>query len=141
MSLRDHDWVIFVCIGYTRKRRSQLTPLPILPRWPPWLPIPSMLMDLFYDTLPTRVKRKRRIHFHQFMIDVHKHSHAIKSATHLPSGIVMSAASAAASAVLGSDKKGVEVDPIEPVARELASEVEVLCFDEFQVSARVEFVS
>ncbi|KAI0375886.1 AFG1-like ATPase [Pilatotrama ljubarskyi] len=71
----------------------------------------TMLMDLFYNTLPPRVKRKRRVHFHAFMIDVHKRVHAMK-------------------ANLGS-RGG---DPIEPVARELAQDAYVLCFDEFQVT-------
>lgn len=69
----------------------------------------SMLMDLFYDTLPPSVTRKRRVHFHAFMIDIHK-------ALHKQSG------------------RGVPVeDAISPVAEELAKEVQVLCFDEFQV--------
>ena len=70
-----------------------------------------MLMDLFYDTLPHNIRRKRRAHFHAFMIDVHKRVHAVK-------------ASAGSAGLL---------DPILPVARDLANEAAVLCFDEFQV--------
>lgn len=67
-----------------------------------------MLMDLFYNTLPTRVTRKRRVHFHAFMVDVHKRMHAAKAA--------------------GAG------DPLMPVARDLANEARVLCLDEFQVT-------
>lgn len=70
----------------------------------------TMLMDLFYNTLPSDIKRKRRVHFHAFMIDVHKRVHAMK-------------------AKLGANGG----DPIAPVARDLANEAYVLCFDEFQV--------
>lgn len=71
----------------------------------------SMLMDLFYNTLPSNIKRKRRVHFNAFMIDVHKRVHALK-------------------AKYGDT--GVE-DPILLVARDLANEASVLCLDEFQV--------
>lgn len=70
----------------------------------------TMLMDLFYQTLPSSIKRKRRVHFHAFMIDVHKRVHAAKAAMGYQGG-----------------------DPILPVARDLANEACVLCFDEFQV--------
>jgi protein AFG1 len=70
----------------------------------------TMLMDLFYKTLPSSITRKRRVHFHAFMIDVHKRVHAAKIAMGLHGG-----------------------DPILPVARDLANEACVLCFDEFQV--------
>ena len=69
-----------------------------------------MLMDLFYETLPPRIKKKRRVHFHAFMVDVHKRVHAFKVARGPAGG-----------------------DPIGPVAKELARESSVLCFDEFQV--------
>lgn len=69
-----------------------------------------MLMDLFFKTLPPNVKGKRRVHFHAFMIDVHKRIHAMKQR-------------------LGPDGG----DPIAPVGRELAKAARVLCFDEFQV--------
>jgi len=71
----------------------------------------TMLMDLFYHTLPPSLKRKRRVHFHAFMIDVHKRVHAAKIAMGINGG-----------------------DPILPVARDLANEASVLCFDEFQVT-------
>ncbi|KAJ6490280.1 AFG1-like ATPase [Mycena vitilis] len=70
----------------------------------------TMLMDLFYSTLPPGIKRKRRVHFHAFMIDVHKRIHAVKASA------------------------GDIGDPILPVARDLANEASVLCFDEFQVT-------
>ncbi|KAJ7752827.1 AFG1-like ATPase-domain-containing protein [Mycena maculata] len=70
----------------------------------------TMLMDLFYSTLPPDIKRKRRVHFHAFMIDVHKRIHAVKASA------------------------GNIGDPILPVARDLANEASVLCFDEFQVT-------
>ena len=73
----------------------------------------SMVMDLFYHTLPSNITRKRRVHFHQFMIDVHKSSHAFKVQYH--------------------DRVHGDMDPIEPVIRDIAQKVEVLCFDEFQV--------
>lgn len=109
-----------------------------------------MLMDLFFDTLPPNITHRRRIHFHQFMIDAHKRMHAFKTLTHKPSGIVVGASShvmsgaanilsggpaggakerAAAAAAAGDD-----VDPIPPVAMEFAQEATVLCFDEFQVT-------
>lgn len=69
----------------------------------------SMLMDLFYDTLPPEVRSKRRIHFHAFMVEVHKAIHASKHG--------------------GAGDK----DPIPDVARDLARDASVLCFDEFQV--------
>ncbi|HEY6630002.1 MAG TPA: cell division protein ZapE, partial [Rhizobiaceae bacterium] len=72
----------------------------------------TMLMDLFFETVP--VRRKRRVHFNAFMADVHdriqKHRLARKN---------------------GETR---EDDPIPPVARALAEEAWVLCFDEFSVT-------
>ncbi|KZV76058.1 AFG1-like ATPase [Peniophora sp. CONT] len=71
----------------------------------------TMLMDLFFKTLPPNVKKKRRVHFHAFMIDVHKRIHAMKRRLGPEGG-----------------------DSISPVGRELAKDARVLCFDEFQVT-------
>jgi len=72
----------------------------------------TMLMDLFFELVP--VRRKRRAHFNDFMADVHdriqKHRERLKR---------------------GETK---ETDPIPPVARALAEEAWVLCFDEFTVT-------
>ncbi len=68
----------------------------------------SMLMDLFFATAD--VPRKRRIHFHRFMQDVHLRIHAWKRAN--PDG----------------------EDPIPPLADAIAAEAALLCFDEFQVN-------
>lgn len=68
----------------------------------------SMLMDLFFAS--AEVPRKRRIHFHQFMQDVHARFHAFKQAHP-------------------------EIDdPIPPLADSIATEAALLCFDEFQVN-------
>lgn len=72
----------------------------------------TMLMDLFFESLP--VRRKRRVHFHAFMADVHERIHAWRQK--LKTGEV----------------KG--DDPIAPVAEVLAQEAWVLCFDEFTVT-------
>ncbi|PWN41979.1 hypothetical protein IE81DRAFT_302866 [Ceraceosorus guamensis] len=105
----------------------------------------SMLMDMLHATLPPTAQR---IHFHAFMVEAHKRMHAFKSSVHKPSGMVMSAAKAitsgevvsstnpagAASAAVKAAAAGEEVDPIPPVARALAKEHDVVCFDEFQVT-------
>ncbi len=39
----------------------------------------TMLMDLFFDT--SAVERKRRVHFHEFMADVHERIHAYRQQT------------------------------------------------------------
>ncbi|KAG8812725.1 hypothetical protein FRC17_001881 [Serendipita sp. 399] len=70
----------------------------------------TMLMDLFYLTLPPNITRKSRVHFHAFMIDVFKRMHAFKASN--PPG----------------------ADPVMPIARDLAKESTVVCFDEFQVT-------
>jgi cell division protein ZapE len=72
----------------------------------------TMLMDLFFEALP--VRRKRRVHFHAFLSDVHERIHAYRKK--LKSGEV------------SGD------DPIAPVAEALANEAWVLCFDEFTVT-------
>jgi protein AFG1 len=68
----------------------------------------TMMMDLFYDTLPATVKTKTRIHFHNFMQDVHKRLHRMKM------------------------EHGNDVDAIPFVAADIAAQGNVLCFDEFQ---------
>ena len=73
----------------------------------------SMVMDLFFDTAP--VARKRRVHFHAFMLEVHERIHAWRKAGR------------AAGARNGGD-------PIPPVADALAEAAWLLCFDEFQVN-------
>ncbi len=67
----------------------------------------SMLMDLFFAT--AEVPRKQRLHFHQFMQQVHARIHAWKQ------------------------RHGETADPIPPLADSIAQEAALLCFDEFQV--------
>ncbi|HRK19830.1 MAG TPA: cell division protein ZapE [Hyphomicrobiaceae bacterium] len=66
----------------------------------------TMLMDLFHGVAP--VKRKWRIHFHEFMADVHDR--------------------------IAEARKTVDGDPIAPVARAIADKAALLCFDEFHVT-------
>lgn len=77
----------------------------------------SMLMDLFYDLAP--IKEKRRVHFHAFMIEIHKKMHEWRYMSH-EDRIVK----------FNTDKD----DPIPPLASKIAKESLLLCFDEFQVS-------
>ncbi|KAG8367646.1 hypothetical protein BUALT_Bualt16G0094600 [Buddleja alternifolia] len=65
----------------------------------------TMLMDLFFDQLPYNW-RKKRIHFHDFMLNVHSRL---------------------------QKHKGV-ADPLEVVAGELSDEAILLCLDEFMVT-------
>jgi cell division protein ZapE len=64
----------------------------------------TMLMDLFYESLPPR--EGRRSHFHHFMRDVHERLRGLRARR----------------------------EPLEIVARELAMQMRVLCLDELYVS-------
>ena len=72
----------------------------------------TMLMDMFFELVP--VRRKRRAHFNDFMADIHdrigRHRAAVKAGT----------------------AKG--DDPIPPVAAAVADESWLICFDEFTVT-------
>ncbi|KAK6383831.1 ATPase [Exophiala oligosperma] len=68
----------------------------------------TMLMDLFYETLPPNMTSKLRIHFHNFMQDVHKRLHKVRM------------------------QYGNDFDAVPFVAADLAETAQVLCFDEFQ---------
>jgi cell division protein ZapE len=72
----------------------------------------TMLMDFFFENSP--VTRKRRAHFHEFMLDVHERIYAVRQNMKLR-------------------EHGGE-DPIKLVAEELAVEAWLLCFDEFHVT-------
>ncbi len=64
----------------------------------------SLMMDAFYNV--STLKRKRRVHFHAFMRELHAemHQHA------------------------GSE------DPLDPISTKIAKQLRLLCFDEFHVS-------
>lgn len=66
----------------------------------------SMLMDLFCDQ--TAIARKRRVHFHAFMQEVHRGMHQAR-------------------------KDGVE-DALAPVAEAVIRDIRLLAFDEMQIS-------
>ena len=64
----------------------------------------SFLMDSFYSVVP--LVRKTRVHFHEFMRDVHRQLDALKQVA----------------------------DPLDEVARQIAKKFRLICFDEFHVS-------
>jgi cell division protein ZapE len=65
----------------------------------------SMLMDLFFAAVPG--PRKRRVHFHAFMLEVHDR--------------------------IERERRAETAAPILKVAADIAREAALLCFDEFQV--------
>jgi cell division protein ZapE len=71
----------------------------------------TLLMDLFFDAAP--VEKKRRVHFHDFMADVHMRVHRWRQQRRI------------------GEASGDE--PIAPVAAALAADAWLLCFDEFAV--------
>ena len=73
----------------------------------------SMLMDLFFADAP--VAKKRRVHFHEFMLEVQARLHRRREE-------------------LAAKGAPPESDTIVPIAREIAAETRLLCFDEFQVT-------
>lgn len=64
-------------------------------------------MDMFFDAVP--IAAKKRVHFHKFMLDIHKKMHELR-------------------------KQGHREDPIPSIADELLRDSWLLCFDEFQVT-------
>jgi len=68
----------------------------------------TLLINLFFGELS--VDRKRRAHFHAFMADVHERLHRLRQ-----------------------NPGSCDLDPVTCVAREIAHETRVLCFDEFAV--------
>ncbi|WP_269497542.1 cell division protein ZapE [Castellaniella sp. S9] len=100
------DWIEF-----KRQRSSPLKKLflhPAVPRgvymWGGVGRGKSFLMDAFYLTVP--VKRKTRLHFHEFMRGVHRELREVSG----------------------------EADPLDHVARKVARRYRLICFDEFHVS-------
>ena len=73
----------------------------------------SMLMDLFFADAP--VGRKRRVHFHEFMLEVQERLHRRREE-------------------LAAKGASPESDTIVPIAKQIAAEARLLCFDEFQVT-------
>ncbi|XP_074043395.1 AFG1-like ATPase isoform X2 [Macrotis lagotis] len=76
----------------------------------------TMVMDMFYAYI--EMEKKKRVHFHGFMLDVHKRIHRLKQS-------------------LPKRKPGLmakSYDPIAPIAEEISEEACLLCFDEFQVT-------
>ena len=66
-----------------------------------------MLMDVFYETVAG--DKKRRVHFHEFMLEMHATMHDWRQ------------------------KDGKLQDPLPKIAEKIAQETWLLCFDEFQV--------
>ncbi|XP_059062156.1 putative ATPase N2B [Achroia grisella] len=79
----------------------------------------TMLMDLFYESLP--IKEKLRVHFNSFMLNIHARIHELK----IKSGKGASSF---------RDEGSKPFDPIPPVAADITQESWLICFDEFQVT-------
>ena len=68
----------------------------------------SMLMDMFFDCIA--LKAKKRVHFHEFMAEIHQRLHILRHTKPRP------------------------IDPVEKLVEEIAMEARLLCFDEFHVT-------
>lgn len=80
----------------------------------------SMMLNLFFEHSPTN--KKRRLHFHSFLQDIHKRIHVLNKE------------------LLGEHGRSFHVDttksrnPILRIAQQVSEEVTLLCIDEFQVT-------
>ncbi|MBK8741750.1 MAG: AFG1 family ATPase [Betaproteobacteria bacterium] len=98
-------------MAYKERRSSALRRLVVRPPLPRGVYLwggvgrgKSFLLDSFYLTLP--VTRKRRVHFHHFMRDVHREMDTLKGIS----------------------------DPLDAVAARIATRYRLICFDEFHVN-------
>jgi cell division protein ZapE len=98
-------------VALKAKRRTALRKLLVHPELPKgvwfWGGVgrgKSFLMDCFFDAVP--YQRKRRVHFHAFMREIHERLKTLKN----------------------------EADPLAKVATQVAKETRLMCFDEFHVS-------
>ena len=73
----------------------------------------SMLMDLFFDT--TTIEDRQRVHFHAFMLEVHKRLHSFREA-------------------VKAGQANEKSDPLVALARVITDRAWLLCFDEFHVT-------
>ncbi|MCX9157242.1 cell division protein ZapE [Niveibacterium sp. 24ML] len=100
------DLLTFKSVRRTRIRKMLFNPHP--PRsvylWGGVGRGKSFIMDCFFDAVP--YQRKRRVHFHAFMREVHESLRSLKD----------------------------EPDPLLRVAERIARQTRLLCFDEFHVS-------
>lgn len=73
----------------------------------------TMCMDLFYNSLPSDMKKKR-VHFHAWMLDIHAriHEYRVRNKPHYSHAM----------------------DPIVSIASDISNDTYVLCFDELQVT-------
>ena len=74
----------------------------------------SMLMNIFFEQAP--VAKKRRVHFHAFMQEVHGRIHQLRK-----------------DGQRGKDGS----DPVVVLAQQIAAETSLLCFDELQATVSV----
>lgn len=100
------DWV-----GYKEIRSSKLSKImrfPALPRgvylWGGVGRGKSFLMDCFYEAV--QVEKKTRLHFHEFMREVHRELHELRGRS----------------------------DPLDELGKRIAKRYRLICFDEFHVS-------
>jgi cell division protein ZapE len=102
----ENEW-----LDYLRRRRGTLAKMLVRP------PIPrgvymhggvgrgkSFLMDCFYQSVP--LKRKTRLHFHEFMREVHRELHELRGTA----------------------------DPLEELGKRIARRFRLICFDEFHIA-------
>jgi cell division protein ZapE len=102
----ENEW-----LDYLRRRRGKLAKMLVRP------PIPrgvymhggvgrgkSFLMDCFYQSVP--LKRKTRLHFHEFMREVHRELHELRGTA----------------------------DPLEELGKRIARRFRLICFDEFHIA-------
>ncbi|MDK9726043.1 MAG: cell division protein ZapE [Sterolibacteriaceae bacterium MAG5] len=98
-------------VAFKAARRNTLRKLLVRPQLPKgvwfWGGVgrgKSFLMDCFFEAVP--YQRKRRVHFHAFMREIHERLQQLKH----------------------------EADPLAKVAAQVAKETRLMCFDEFHVS-------
>jgi len=102
----ENEW-----LAYLRRRSNALTKMIVRP------PIPrgvymyggvgrgkSFLMDCFFQSVP--LKRKTRLHFHEFMREVHRALHELRGTA----------------------------DPLDELGRRIARRFRLICFDEFHIA-------
>lgn len=102
----ENEW-----LDYLRRRSNPLTKMIVRP------PIPrgvymhggvgrgkSFLMDCFYQSVP--LKRKTRLHFHEFMREVHRELHELRGTA----------------------------NPLDELGKRIARRFRLICFDEFHIA-------